>query len=105
MKHSITPLHLAAESRKDIEEALLRAHVLTRDADGYVESVHPYEYVFLGVQCYDTGKTQTSETEGMVQIFARHPGVWAAVFGPLSADQLLLLPLPSVQPAAPMVVM
>lgn len=103
MNQANIPLHLNAGSRAEIEDALIRVGVLARDSGGYLEARGPFDYVFLGPQAYETGDKEPAESGGDVPVLDWHPGVWAAVFGPLSDAQRALLPLPSAQPSPPMV--
>lgn len=98
-----TPLHLHAESRREIEDALVRVGVLIQDPGGYVEAKAPFDYVFLGPQPYETGDTEPSDSGEDAPVLGWYPGVWAVVFGPMSEAQLALLPLPPAQPFPPMV--
>lgn len=103
MNQTSIPLHLNAESRREIEDALIRVGVLTQDPGGYVEARGPFDYVFLGPQSYETGDTEPTESGGDAPVLGWYPGVWAAVFGPVSEAQRALLPLPAAQPSPPMV--
>jgi hypothetical protein len=98
-----TPLHLNAESRREIEDALVRVGVLIQDPGGYMEARGAFDYVFLGPQPYETGDTEPSESGEDAPVLGWYPGVWAVVFGPISEAQLALLPLPHAQPFPPMV--
>lgn len=103
MNQANIPLHLNAESRGEIEDALIRVGVLTRDPGGYLEARGAFDYVFLGPQSYETGDTEPTASGGDAPVLKWYPGVWAAVFGPLAEAQLALLPLPPAQPSPPLV--
>lgn len=103
MNQAKIPLHLNAQSRREIEDALIRVGVLIQDSGGYVEARGPFDYVFLGPQSYETGDTEPTESGSNAPVLGWYPGVWAVVFGQISEAQLALLPLPSTQPSPPMV--
>ncbi len=105
MTAPIIPLHLSAADGDAIITALVVAGIARREADGYVEVKPEFTYVYLGRQSFYTGTETEQEDGSMVAEVGWYPGVWGAVFGPVSEEQREVLPLPDQQPVPAMVTM
>lgn len=99
----MNPIHLNAVDHDTLIAGLIVAGIAQRAEDGYVTLQEGYVFAYLGIQARGTGEYVTGDEGVEQEVYELLPGVWAGLFGPLTEEQLAVLPVVNPQPAEPMV--
>lgn len=98
-------IHLNAANQDALIAGLVLAGIAQRAEDGYVSIDDAYVFAYLGVQARGTGLYVPGDDGIEQEVYVLLPGVWAGLFGPVTAEQLAVLPVADPQPAEPLVTM